>query len=90
MREDGYCQGKMYVSTGNLCRNGSSGEGKVSDGELKVKSLAMTRMLCHGAQLNTLDCDDRGKMLREGAQVDPDGKPVDAGDRRPDAGRLPT
>lgn len=32
--------GKMYVS-GNMC-NGFSGEGKVSDGELKVKSLAMT------------------------------------------------
>ena len=59
--------GKMYVS-GNMC-NGFSGEGKVSDGELKVKSLAMTRMLCHDAQLNTLDATI-GKMLREGAQVD--------------------
>ncbi|WP_155007205.1 heat shock protein HslJ [Klebsiella variicola] len=58
---------KMYVS-GNMC-NGFSGEGKVSDGELKVKSLAMTRMLCHDAQLNTLDATI-GKMLREGAQVD--------------------
>jgi heat shock protein HslJ len=53
--------GKMYVS-GNMC-NGFSGEGKVSDGEL-VKSLAMTRMLCHDAQLNTLDATI-GKMLRE-------------------------
>ncbi len=51
-----------------LC-NGFSGEGKVSDGELKVKSLAMTRMLCHDAQLNTLDATI-DKMLREGAQVD--------------------
>ena len=59
--------GKMYVS-GNMC-NGFSGEGKVSDGELKVKSLAMTRMLCHDAQLNTLDATI-DKMLREGAQVD--------------------
>ncbi len=57
--------GKMYVS-GNMC-NGFSGEGKVSDGELKVKSLAMTRMLCHDAQLNTLDATI-DKMLREGAQ----------------------
>ena len=36
---------------------------------LKVKSLAMTRMLCHDAQLNTLDATI-GTMLREGAQVD--------------------
>ncbi len=58
--------GKMYVS-GNMC-NGFSGEGKVSDGELKVKSLAMTRMLCHDAQLNTPDATI-GKMLREGAHL---------------------
>ena len=58
--------GKMYVS-GNMC-NGFSGEGKVSDGELKVKSLAMTRMLCHDAQLNTLDATI-DKMLREGAHL---------------------
>lgn len=58
--------GKMYVS-GNMC-NGFSGEGKVSDGELKVKSLAMTRMLCRcPAQYLDAAID---KMLREGAQVD--------------------
>ncbi len=74
--------GKMYVS-GNMC-NGFSGEGKVSDGELKVKSLAMTRMLCHDAQLNT-GCDDRQDAAR-GCAGRSDGKPVDAGDRRPDAG----
>ena len=72
--------GKMYVS-GNMC-NGFSGEGKVSDGELKVKSLAMTRMLCHDAQLNTLDGQDAAR----GCAGRSDGKPVDAGDRRPDAG----
>lgn len=60
--------GEKMAITGNMC-NGFSGEGKVSDGELKVKSLAMTRMLCHDAQLNTLDATI-GKMLREGAQVD--------------------
>ncbi len=60
--------GEKTALTGNMC-NGFSGEGKVSDGELKVKSLAMTRMLCHDAQLNTLDATI-GKMLREGAQVD--------------------
>ncbi|SQC42861.1 Heat shock protein hslJ [Klebsiella pneumoniae] len=75
--------GKMYVS-GNMC-NGFSGEGKVSDGELKVKSLAMTRMLCHDAQLNTLDATNRQDAAR-GCAGRSDGKPVDAGDRRPDAG----
>lgn len=60
--------GEKMAITGKMC-NGFSGEGKVSDGELKVKSLAMTRMLCHDAQLNTLDATI-DKMLREGAQVD--------------------
>jgi heat shock protein HslJ len=59
--------GKMYVS-GNMC-NRFSGTGKVSDGELKVEELAMTRMLCTDSQLNTLDAT-LSKMLREGAQVD--------------------
>lgn len=59
--------GKMYVS-GNMC-NRFSGTGKVSDGELKVEELAMTRMLCTDPQLNTLDAT-LSKMLREGAQVD--------------------
>ena len=74
--------GKMYVS-GNMC-NGFSGEGKVSDGELKVKSLAMTRMLCHDAQLNTRM--RRSARCARGCAGRSDGKPVDAGDRRPDAG----
>ena len=59
--------GKMYVS-GNMC-NRFSGTGKVSDGELKVEQLAMTRMLCTDSQLNALDAT-LSKMLREGAQVD--------------------
>lgn len=59
--------GKMYVS-GNMC-NQFNGTGKVSDGALKVKELAMTRMLCADPQLNALDTT-LGKMLREGAQVD--------------------
>lgn len=58
---------KTFVS-GNMC-NRFSGEGKVSDGELKVKELAMTRMLCADPQLNELDAT-LGKMLRDGAQVD--------------------
>ena len=59
--------GKMYVS-GNMC-NRFSGTGKVSDGELKVEELAMTRMLCTDPQLKTLDAT-LSKMLRDGAQVD--------------------
>ena len=59
--------GKMSVS-GNMC-NRFSGTGKVSDGELKVEELAMTRMLCTDSQLNALDAT-LSKMLREGAQVD--------------------
>ena len=59
--------GKMSVS-GNMC-NRFSGTGKVSDGELKVEQLAMTRMLCTDSQLNALDAT-LSKMLREGAQVD--------------------
>lgn len=59
--------GKMSVS-GNMC-NRFSGTGKVSDGELKVEELTMTRMLCTDSQLNALDTT-LNKMLREGAQVD--------------------
>ncbi len=73
--------GKMYVS-GNI--TALAGKVKVSDGELKVKSLAMTRMLCHDAQLNTTDATI-GNAAR-GCAGRSDGKPVDAGDRRPDAG----
>lgn len=57
----------MYVS-GNMC-NRFSGKGKISDGELKVKTLAMTRMLCADPGLNALD-STLSKMLRDGAQVD--------------------
>ncbi|EHB7664972.1 TPA: heat shock protein HslJ [Escherichia coli] len=58
---------KMMVS-GNMC-NRFSGEGKLSDGELKVKGLAMTRMMCANPQLNELD-NTISEMLKEGAQVD--------------------
>lgn len=60
-------KGNMYVS-GNMC-NRFSGTGKVSDGELKVEELAMTRMLCTDSQLSALDAT-LSKMLRDGAQVD--------------------
>ncbi|MGU3412410.1 heat shock protein HslJ [Enterobacteriaceae bacterium C34A] len=58
---------KMHIS-GNMC-NRFTGEGKLSDGGLKVKNLAMTRMLCTDAQLNQLDALV-GAMLRDGVQVD--------------------
>jgi len=58
---------KMAVS-GVMC-NRFSGEGKLSEGELKVKAMAMTRKLCTDPQLNELDATI-GDMLRKGAQVD--------------------
>ena len=35
--------------------NGFNGQGKLSEGELTVKTLAMTRKLCTEPQLNELD-----------------------------------
>ena len=49
--------------------NRFNGQGKLSEGELKVKTLAMTRKLCTEPQLNELD-QTIGDMLRQGAQVD--------------------
>ena len=54
--------------SGAMC-NRFSGQGKLSEGELKVKTLAMTRKLCTEPQLNELD-QTIGDMLRKGAQVD--------------------
>ncbi|MDR0175931.1 heat shock protein HslJ [Enterobacter sichuanensis] len=54
--------------SGTMC-NRFSGQGKLSEGELKVKTLAMTRKLCTEPQLNELD-QAIGDMLRKGAQVD--------------------
>ncbi|MDX6022405.1 heat shock protein HslJ [Scandinavium sp. V105_16] len=58
---------KMHIS-GNMC-NQFTGEGKLSDGELKVKNLAMTRMMCTDPQLNQLD-STLSAMLHDGVQVD--------------------
>ena len=44
-------------------------EGKLSNGELTAKGLAMTRMMCANPQLNELD-NTISEMLKEGAQVD--------------------
>lgn len=54
--------------SGQMC-NRLNGQGKLSEGELKVKTLAMTRKLCTDPQLNELD-QTIGDMLRKGAQVD--------------------
>ncbi len=58
---------KMAVS-GVMC-NQFSGEGKLSEGELKVKEMVMTRKLCADPQRNELD-HAISTMLRNGAQVD--------------------
>ena len=58
---------KMAVS-GVMC-NRFSGEGKLSQGELKVQEMAMTRKLCTDPQLNALD-NAISTMLRKGAQAD--------------------
>ncbi|EIK4443405.1 META domain-containing protein, partial [Salmonella enterica] len=49
--------------------NQFTGEGKLSNGELKVKNLAMTRMLCADPQLNALD-GTISEVFSKGAQVD--------------------
>lgn len=58
---------QLHVS-GNMC-NRFNGTGRVADGALTVKELAMTRKLCTDPQLNELD-KTIGTMLSEGAQVD--------------------
>lgn len=59
---------KNIAVSGVMC-NRFSGEGKLSEGELKVKALAMTRKLCTDPQRNALD-QALGDMLRKGAQAD--------------------
>jgi len=60
--------GEDMAVSGVMC-NRFNGQGKLSDGELKVKTLAMTRKLCTEPQLNDLD-HAIGTMLRNGTQVD--------------------
>ena len=57
------------ISVSGLMCNRFNGQGKLSEGELTVKTLAMTRKLCTEPQLNELD-HTLGDMLRKGAQVD--------------------
>lgn len=59
---------KNISVTGVMC-NRFNGQGKLTEGELKVGNLAMTRKLCADQQLNTLD-QALADMLRIGAQVD--------------------
>lgn len=58
---------KMTIS-GKMC-NRFTGQATLSDGELKAKGLAMTRMLCTDSQLNALDTLF-STLLEQGAQVD--------------------
>lgn len=46
--------GEDMTVSGKMC-NQFTGEAKLSDGELKVKNVAMTRMVCADPQLNALD-----------------------------------
>lgn len=57
----------MHLS-GTMC-NDFTGEGRLSNGELTVKHLAMTRKLCTDPQLNALDAT-LSTMLNDGVQVD--------------------
>ncbi|HHA2007846.1 heat shock protein HslJ [Enterobacter quasimori] len=59
---------KNITVSGMMC-NSYNGQGKLSEGALTVKTLAMTRKLCTDPQLNELD-QAIGDMLRKGAQVD--------------------
>lgn len=59
---------KNMTVSGVMC-NGFSGQGRLSEGELKVQTLAVTRKLCTEPQRNELD-KTLSDMLRNGAQVD--------------------
>lgn len=59
---------KKITVSGVMC-NSFNGQGKLSEGALTVKTLAMTRKMCSEPQLNELD-QAIGDMLRKGAQVD--------------------
>lgn len=60
--------GENMTVSGSMC-NQFTGKGKLSDGELRVKDLAMTRKMCANPQLNELD-NTISQMLSNGAQVD--------------------
>ncbi|QMI05246.1 heat shock protein HslJ [Citrobacter sp. RHB25-C09] len=58
---------KLHIS-GKMC-NRFNGQATLSDGELKAKELAMTRMMCANPQIGELD-NTLSTMLKQGAQVD--------------------
>ena len=60
--------GENMTVSGKMC-NQFHGQGKLSDGELKVKDMAMTRMMCADPQLKALD-GIVSEMFKQGAQVD--------------------
>ncbi|WP_437890347.1 heat shock protein HslJ [Phytobacter sp. V91] len=59
---------KEMMVSGNMC-NRFSGQGKLAEGKLTVKNMAMTRMMCIDSQRNKLDTTI-STMLSAGAQVD--------------------
>lgn len=60
--------GEKLTIAGNMC-NRFNGQASLSDGELKVEEMAMTRMMCANPQLSELD-NTLSEMLKQGAQVD--------------------
>lgn len=75
--------GEDMTVSGKMC-NQFTGEGKLSDGELKVKNLAMTRMMCADPQLNALDGTiSDGLQQRRAGRFNR--KPINAGDGRNNA-----
>lgn len=60
--------GEKMTLSGNMC-NRFNGQATLSNGELKVKEMAMTRMMCADPQRNELD-KTLSAMLKQGAQVD--------------------
>lgn len=60
--------GENMTVSGKMCIN-STAVASCPDGELKVKDMAMTRMMCADPQLNALD-GIVSEMFKQGAQVD--------------------
>nr|WP_318381614.1 heat shock protein HslJ [uncultured Enterobacter sp.] len=60
--------GEKLQLSGVMC-NRFTGQGKLSDGALSAKNLAMTRMMCADPQRNELD-QAFSVMMNKGAQAD--------------------
>ncbi|MEO1739395.1 hypothetical protein RB531_4911 [Salmonella enterica subsp. enterica serovar Typhimurium] len=75
--------GEDMTVSGKMC-NQFTGEGKLSDGELKVKNLAMTRMMCADPQLNGAGRHPQ-RALQQGRAGRFNREPINAGDGRNNA-----